>query len=104
MSLKYSYVYILTNKVNSVFYTGVTNNLIKRVWQHKNKVADGFTSKYNLNKLVYFEIFEDMNESIKREKQIKGGSRQKKIDLIIKENPEYKDLYDQIASSYVIYN
>lgn len=80
-------------------YAGVTSDLVKRIWQHKNKVADGFTAKYNINKLVYFEIYEDIEESIKREKQIKGGSRQDKLNLIIKDNQSFKDLYDEIASS-----
>lgn len=86
----------MTNKMNTVFYTGITDNLIKRVWQHKNKLVDGFTKKYNITKLVYYEVFEDIIEAIKREKQIKGGSRQKKIDLITKSNPAFKDLYDKI--------
>lgn len=77
-------------------YIGVTNNLIKRVWQHKNKEADGFTSRYNIDKLVYFEIFEDIIEAIKREKQLKGGSRQKKLDLVMKNNPDFRDLYDEL--------
>lgn len=97
-SMQYSYVYLLTNKTNSTLYTGVTSDLIKRIWQHKNKVADGFTSKYNITKLVYFEVFEDITEAIKREKQIKGGSRQDKLDLITKNNPEFRDLYAEIAS------
>lgn len=86
----------MTNKINTVLYVGVTDNLVKRVYQHKNKLASGFSSKYNVNKLVYFEIFEDINEAIAREKQIKGGSRKKKLDLIIKFNPSFKDLYSEI--------
>lgn len=95
----FSYVYVMTNKINTVLYTGVTDNLVKRVWQHKNKLADGFTSKYNITKLVYYEVFESIIEAIKREKQIKGGSRQKKIDLIKKNNPNFRDLYNEIASA-----
>ena len=87
----------MTNKVNTVLYVGVTSNLIKRVYEHKNKLADSFTSKYNIDKLVYFEVFEDINEAIKREKQIKGGSRKKKIDLIVNFNPAFKDLYSEIV-------
>ena len=98
MNSKQFYVYIATNKINTVLYTGVTNNLIKRIYEHKNKVVAGFTSKYNINKLVYYEIFEDIDGAIKREKQIKGGSRQKKIDLINKQNPIFKDLYGEIIS------
>lgn len=96
--MKQSYVYIMTNKMNTVLYIGVTDNLVKRVYQHKNKLADGFTSKYNINKLVYYEIFEDINEAIKREKQLKGGSREKKLKLIENGNPEFHDLYNEILS------
>ena len=95
--MKYSYVYFLTNHSNTVIYVGVTTNLIKRIYEHKNKLADGFSSKYSLTKLVYYEVFEDINEAIKREKQIKGGSRLKKIQLIKSKNPELKDMYDQIV-------
>ncbi|KKQ92440.1 MAG: Excinuclease ABC subunit C [Microgenomates group bacterium GW2011_GWC1_39_7b] len=83
----------MVNRSNSVIYTGVTNNLVRRVYEHKNKLHQGFTYKYNVNKLVYYEIFEDANEAIKREKQIKAGSRQKKIELIVLSNPSYQDLY-----------
>ena len=88
----------MTNTINTVIYTGVTDDLVKRVWQHKNKVVESFTKKYNINKLVHYEIFESIIEAIEREKQIKGGSRQKKIDLIKKNNPCFRDLYDEIAS------
>ena len=98
-SMKQSYVYLMTNKNNAVIYTGVTSNLVKRVFQHKNKLISGFTSRYNVNKLVYYETSENITEAIKREKQIKGGSRQDKIDLIVRKNPNYNDLYDKIASS-----
>ncbi|MFA6215212.1 MAG: GIY-YIG nuclease family protein [Patescibacteria group bacterium] len=86
------YVYLMANKVNTVIYTGITNDLERRVYEHKNKIAEGFTSKYNVNKLVYFEETDDVAEAIRREKQIKGGSRQDKIDLINADNPEWKDL------------
>lgn len=82
-----------------MLYIGVTNNLITRVYQHKMKFIESFTSKYNVDKLVYYEVYEDINEAIKREKQLEGGSRQKKIDLITKTNPLFKDLYHEIASS-----
>jgi putative endonuclease len=95
--MKQSYVYILTNQYNTVTYIGVTNNLIKRVYQHKNKQVEGFSKKYNLSKLVYFKSFEDIIEAIKREKQLKKWKRQYKIDLIEKLNPEWKDLYGQIV-------
>jgi putative endonuclease len=89
------FVYIMTNARNTVLYTGVTNNLMRRVWEHKNKTGSIFTSKYNINKLVYFEAGSDINQAIFREKQIKAGSRQKKIDLINSINPEWKDLSDE---------
>jgi putative endonuclease len=72
----------MTNKNNTVLYTGVTNDLKRRAYEHKEKLIDGFTKKYNVNKLVYFETTNDINSAIQREKQIKAGSRQKKIDLI----------------------
>jgi len=98
MQKKY-FVYILTNKKNSVLYTGVTNNLLRRVWEHKNKVQKGFTAKYNCNKLVWFETYDDIYSAIKREKQIKGGSRSKKIELINSLNPLWIDLYDKLIES-----
>lgn len=85
----------MTNKNNGVLYTGVTSNIFKRVAEHKNKAVDGFTSKYNITKLVYYEEYETIPEAIAREKQIKGGSRKKKLDLINGKNPEWKDLYDE---------
>ncbi len=88
-------VYIMTNKGNSVLYTGVTSNLFNRVAQHRDKMVAGFTSSYNVTKLVYYEEHNTMEEAIAREKQIKGGSRQKKIDLIDSKNPEWKDLYEE---------
>ena len=91
--MRQSYIYIMTNKVNTVLYVGVTDDLIKRAYRHKNHLADSFTSKYNIDKLVYYEIFEDINEAIKREKQIKGGSREKKIKLVESTNPNWEDLY-----------
>ncbi len=90
-------VYILTNKNNQVLYTGVTSNLVGRIYQHKNKIADGFTKKYNIDKLVYFETTSDIVSAIAREKQIKAGSRKKKIELVNKLNSEWKDLYDSIV-------
>lgn len=87
-----SYVYILTNKYNTVLYIGVTSNIIQRIIQHKEKKVPGFTSKYKLDKLVYFEEFNDIRFAIEREKQIKGGSRVNKIALIESINPEWKDL------------
>ena len=86
----------MTNKGNSVLYTGVTSNLLQRVFQHKNKLIEGFTKKYNLTKLVYYEVCDDIISAISREKQIKGGPRIKKIILIEKENPNWDDLFDKL--------
>lgn len=86
----------MTNKNNTVLYTGVTNDLKRRVYQHKVKLIDGFTKRYNINKLVYYEVGEDVYYAILREKQIKGGSRQKKVDLITSINKEWKDLYEEL--------
>ena len=86
------FVYILTNWNNKVMYIGVTNDLHKRVYQHKNKLIDGFTKKYNVNKLVYYEATEDIRSAIAREKQLKGWIRKKKNNLVTAINPEWKDL------------
>ena len=86
--------YILTYRANTVFYIGVTSDLTGRIWQHKNKTFDGFTSRYNLNKLVHYEEYQWIHDAIVREKQLKGGSRQKKIDLIVSTNPGWLDLSD----------
>jgi len=91
-SERHYYMYILTNKVNTVLYTGMTNNLEGRVYQHKTKEVEGFTSKYNVNKLVYYEEFSSPMEAIAREKQIKAGSRLKKVKLIESFNKEWNDL------------
>jgi len=93
---KQGYVYLLTNKANSVIYTGVTSCLQRRIFEHREKLIDGFTNKYNINKLVYYEVCDNIETAIMREKQIKGGSRQKKIDLIERANPEYRDLYAEL--------
>ena len=90
-------VYIMTNKNNTVLYTGVTSDLKKRVYEHKNKLyPTSFTSRYNVSKLVYYEYYPTIEEAIQREKQIKAGSRMKKIALIEKVNREWKDLYEEI--------
>jgi len=94
--MKDYYVYILTNKSKSL-YIGVTNNLERRVYEHKHKLKDGFAKKYNLTKLVYFEMFNDINDAIKREKQLKNWHRQWKINLIESKNKEWKDLYDEMV-------
>jgi len=98
MIQRHSYVYLMTNKTNSVIYTGITSDLVKRIYEHKQKMADGFSKSYNVDKLVYYEVFDDIENAILREKQIKGGSRQRKINLIKSSNAEFRDLYDEIAS------
>ncbi|MCX6739838.1 MAG: GIY-YIG nuclease family protein [Candidatus Parcubacteria bacterium] len=90
-------VYILMNKMRTVNYTGVTNDLIRRSWEHKNKVNDGFTKRYKVDKLVYYEFFEDINNAIAREKQLKGWSKAKKMKLIESLNPYYKDLWEDLC-------
>ena len=93
---KQYYVYIMTNTSRTVLYTGVTNNLQNRVYQHKEKIVRGFTGRYNVNKLVFYEATPDVKSAITREKQIKGGSRAKKISLVNSMNPEWNDLYDTL--------
>jgi putative endonuclease len=95
---KQYYIYIMTNAHNTVLYTGVTNSLARRVDEHKNGLGGIFTKKYNIQKLVYYEIGNDVNAVIAREKQIKGGSRKKKIELINSLNPEWNDLYEEILN------
>ena len=93
---KQFYIYILASKRNGTLYTGVTSNLIKRIWEHKEKFVEGFTSKYKVDKLVYFEKHQNANSAISREKSIKRWKRQWKLDLIEKNNPLWEDLYETI--------
>ena len=86
------FVYLMTNKNKSVIYTGITNNLYRRIYEHKNGLHEGFSKKYNVIHLVYYEIFKDSYSAISREKQIKAGSRKKKMDLINSFNPDWNDL------------
>ncbi len=86
----------MTNKTNRVLYTGVTNDLKRRVYEYKNKLVEGFTKRYNIGKLVYYEVCQDVESAILREKQIKGGSRQKKIPLVNSMNKEWRDLYEEL--------
>jgi putative endonuclease len=95
MSRQY-YVYIMTNPRKTVLYTGVTNDLVRRVWQNRNGRVDGFTARYHCSKLVLYEIFLDSYNAIAREKQIKAGSRRRKIELIEQMNPEWRDLYEEL--------
>ena len=96
MKNKQGYIYILTNKVNSVLYVGVTSDLPKRIWEHKNEVVEGFSKKYKLHKLVYYETIDSIESAIEREKYIKGKSRKFKENLINTFNPEWTDLYESI--------
>ena len=96
MTKRQYYVYIMTNPRNTTLYTGVTSDLIKRAYEHREKLVDGFTKRYNLSKLVYYEVFDDVEQAILREKQIKGGSREKKLQLINGPNKAWKDLYEDL--------
>ncbi len=95
--MKQPAVYITTNKPEGTLYVGVTSNLVKRIYQHKNSFMPGFTSQHHCDRLVYYEIFDTMNIAISREKQIKSGSRRRKIELIESINPDWKDLYKDIC-------
>jgi len=94
--MKY-YVYILASKINGTFYIGVTRNLQKRVWEHKNNLVKGFTEKYNIHLLVYYEQFDDIEQAITREKRLKKWKRYWKIKLINATNPSWDDLYSKIC-------
>ena len=96
--MKQYYVYILASKKNGTLYIGVTSNLAKRIYEHKQDLVEGFTKKYKISKLVYYEIADSPNSAIFREKQIKGGSRKNKIALINRKKPEWNDLYDEFYS------
>jgi len=91
------FVYILTNRRNTVLYTGVTNDLVRRVSEHRAKLTGGFTARYNVDKLVFYERTTDVNAAIAREKQIKGGSRHRKIALINDMNPDWRDLFEDLV-------
>ena len=91
-------MYVLASKKNGTLYIGVTSDLIKRVWQHKNSLVEGFTKKYKVHRLVYFEICNDIGNAIKREKRLKKYNRKWKIDLIEKNNLNWQDLYEELVS------
>ncbi|MEM6780805.1 MAG: GIY-YIG nuclease family protein [Pseudomonadota bacterium] len=95
--LKTFYIYILASKKNGFLYTGLTSELPKRIWEHKNEVVEGHTKKYKIKRLVHYEVFEDFEAAVKREKQLKKWRRQWKIDLIEKANPDWNELYDEIC-------
>jgi putative endonuclease len=94
--MKTYYVYIMASKKNGTLYIGVTNNLLRRVWQHKNDIHDGFTKKYAVHRLVWYEGTPDIEEAVRREKQMKKWRRQWKIHLIEEKNPNWDDLYDEL--------
>ena len=94
--MKGAYVYILSNKRNGTLYVGVTSNLVKRIFEHKEKVVNGFSAKYNLDLLVYYEEWWNIEEAIQREKQLKAGNRKKKLGLIESINPDWKDLSEYL--------
>ncbi len=95
--MKQYYVYIMASQRNGTLYTGVTSNLVKRVWQHKSGITKGFTSKFRINRLVYYEIHSDISEAIKREKNIKAWNRKWKLRLIEEKNSNWNDLYEAIT-------
>ena len=95
--MKQYYTYITTNKNNKVLYIGITGDLVKRIYEHKNKSFEGFSKKYNVDKLVYYEIYNDVEEAIKREKQLKNWHHDWKMNLISQTNPDFNDLYDEIV-------
>ena len=95
--MKTMYVYIITNKPQGTLYIGVTNNLVRRIYEHKNKIIDGFSAKYSLDKLVYYEIYNDEITAIQREKNLKKWNREWKVNLIESSNPLWLDLYDNIT-------
>jgi putative endonuclease len=96
MNTKFYFIYILASKRNGTLYIGITSNLTKRVWEHKNNLIEGFTKKYNVHNLVYFEQTENVQSALLREKQLKKWKREWKIKLIEKNNPQWKDLYEKI--------
>ena len=95
--MKQYYVYILAKGRNSTFYTGFTENLVKRIWEHKNELADGFTKKYDVKTLVYYEVFDSYESALFREKQLKKWRRDSKMKLIENINPDWNDLYERIC-------
>lgn len=98
MNEKKFYIYILASKKNGFLYTGITSNLSKRIYDHKNEITKGHTSKYKIKRLVYFEVYDDFDNAVTREKKLKKWRRQWKVDLIEKDNPDWSELYNKIAA------
>ena len=94
--MKKGFIYMMTNKQYGVLYIGITSDIVKRVYEHKNSYVDGFTKQYNLNILVYYEVYDEIEEAIKREKQLKNWHREWKVELVNKQNPNWEDLYESI--------
>lgn len=94
--MKKGFVYMMSNKQDGVLYIGVTSDIVKRVYEHKNSLVDGFTKQYNLKNLVYYEVYDEIEEAIKREKQLKNWHRKWKVELVNKQNPKWEDLYESI--------
>jgi len=99
--MKSYFVYILASRKNGTLYVGVTSDLLGRVWQHKNKIEDGFTKRYGVDRLVYYEQTEDVRSALSREKQLKNWKREWKMKLIEKENPEWEDLYEKMTGEWM---
>ena len=99
VAMKQYYVYILANKRNGTLYVGVTNNLIRRIYEHKNNLIKGFTKKYRVHTLVYFEQYDDVEIALQREKQLKWWKRRWKLELIERDNPRWEDLYQELLDS-----
>ena len=97
--MKQYYIYVLASKRNGTIYIGVTNNLLRRVYEHKHDLVDGFTKTYHVHALVHFEAFEDIEYALRREKQLKWWKRKWKLDLIEKDNPDWRDLYQDLLDS-----
>jgi len=95
-SMKLYYIYILASKRNGTLYIGITSNIIKRIWEHKEKLVQGFTRRYNIDRLVYFEQFTDIKDALEREKALKKWNRRWKLNLIEEKNPNWNDLYDDL--------
>lgn len=94
--MKKGFVYMMSNKKDGVLYIGVTSDIVKRIYEHKNGFVDGFTKQYNLKNLVYYEVYDDITEAVKREKQLKNWHREWKVELVNMQNPHWEDLYESI--------